>query len=112
MLQSRIGIPGEEVHTRKGIAWTARNYTLSWNRQVVKEGQYQKNLQGWRKKFPDFVLSDSNKMARWFDSKYTYPKAILAIECKNPTPTDQWRSAKIFDRDVMSRFVWGPSNGH
>lgn len=121
VLQLRIGIRGEEKDTKQGITWVASNYRLFWNKHRVKQGEYPKyfRIKGEdilrptkglaRKRLADLVLADIRVPLSDLDNKETYPKAILAIECKNSKLDFKWASVKQFDRDIMSRFIWGDS---
>jgi hypothetical protein len=120
-LQSRIGITGEEKDTKQGIKWIASNYRLFWNKHRVKQGEYPKyfRIKGEevlrstkglaRKRLADLVLADIRVPLSDLDNKETYPKAILAIECKNSKLDFKWASVKQFDRGITSRFIWGDS---
>jgi hypothetical protein len=113
LLESKIAIRGEEKETKKGILWIGGNYKLFWNKHRVKQGEYPKQYrirgQSIRKRLADLVLADNRITPSHLDSKETYPKAILAIECKNTKLDAEWASVKQFDRDIISRFIWGDS---
>lgn len=119
-LRSKLGTTGGEQKTKKGIVWKAKPFYLFWNRQVIKQGahietiirrQTIKPIGAWKKTFPDLVLCDTNKPPSKLDDPNTYPEAILAIELKNTNLDYKWTSAWLFDRDVMSRFIWGGVDG-
>jgi hypothetical protein len=65
----------------------------------------------WKKKFPDLVLCNMGIVPAQFDDPNTYSRAILAVELKNTNLDYKWTAAWMFDRDVMSRFIWGDVEG-
>jgi hypothetical protein len=115
-LLSRLGSAYERA-TSNGLLCVAKNYQLFWNKQVVKQGGYPKvmrindkivRMTGKRKSLPDIVLCDKTLLG---GSKHGFPdpSAVLAIELKNTNLNFQWTNVRLFDRDVMERFLWTPS---
>jgi len=103
LLKSRLGTTGIESSIPNGFLWRTNNYSLFYNRQVIKKGQYPKGVKYKRKRIADLVLCDKNRKA---SLPGFYKTAVLAIELKNTNLNYKWSAAYIFDRDVLSRFLW------
>jgi hypothetical protein len=127
LMQSRIGTAGEERKGLNGPVWAGKNYTLYWNKQVVKRGQYPKSglfKHGGRRRLADLVLTNNDLPeivpynSQWQSESAllqgTYTKAVLAIECKNNNLDFRWgypSHVVAFDDDIMSRFIWASKRG-
>jgi hypothetical protein len=103
LLKSRLGTAGRESNIPNGLLWRASNYSLFYNKQVIKKGQYPKGVKYKRKRIADLVLCDNNRKA---SLPGFYKNAILAIELKNTNLDYKLSKAWIFDRDILSRFLW------
>ncbi len=105
-LRQRLSDQGTEKPTKNGLVWIAGPYRLFWNKQVVKSGEYYKGIKGNPRRLADIVLCDLRLSPPWKPT-IPDPTAVLAIEVKNLNLDWQWTHAWKFDRDVMSRFLWG-----
>lgn len=106
LLQLRLADNGTEKPTKNGILWISESYRLFWNKQVVKEGEYFKGIKGKRKRLADLVLCEIRLAPENWKPTFPDPTAVLAIELKNTNLNYQWTKAWMFDRDVISRFLW------
>lgn len=104
LLKSRLGTAGREFNVSNGLLWRTSNYSLFYNRQTVKHGTYAKGVTFKRKRIADLVLCDNSRKASQVGG--FYKNAILAIELKNTNLDYKWSAAWVFDRDVLSRFIW------
>jgi len=104
-LADRLRNAGRETRVPNGWLWRAKCYSLFYNRQVVKKGQYSSALKFKRKRIADLVLCDRRLNAD-VSLGGLYKTAILAIELKNTNLDYKWGRAWMFDRDILSRFLW------